>query len=244
MFLSKMMEISNWNPRSKMAAGGVRLAALQVVERVCVLNTDLAKRAAPYAWEILQCCHKGLLSGGAGEPSHRAACVKAACSLAIACRMATECMPNGDVKEDSFTSPGALEERAALEAIKFIKRATSDKYPEVRLGAAMFAGLVAPMLIRTATVGDGAASPLAWLEDVTQVALKNVDDESAGVATAWACTLARCLCASSEYGERICVYLSHSPSHPFVNSHIHLFNSRRQKCERCSVRRSSIQAQC
>ncbi len=98
------------------------------------------------------------------------------------------------------------------EGIKLIKRATSDKYPEVRLGAAVFAGLIAPMLIRNIPNGglsrngggkdnDDSATPLAWLEEVTQFAMKNIDDESAGVATAWASALARCICVAVEHGK-------------------------------------------
>ena len=87
------------------------------------------------------------------------------------------------------------------------------------MGAAVFAGIMAPMLIRNIRTsamrggkdggsgggsGDSSPSaPLVWLEDVTQVAMRNIDDESAGVATAWATCLARCLCASSEYGQGI-----------------------------------------
>eukprot|EP00986_Skeletonema_menzelii_P004460 scaffold1524_cov140-Skeletonema_menzelii.AAC.1 len=115
-----------------------------------------------------------------------------------------------------------MEDKAVMEAIKFIKRATADKYPEVRMGAAVFAGMMAPMLIRNirsttasnmrgkdAGSGGGgeggaaASAPLVWLEEVTQVAMRNIDDESAGVATAWATCLARCLCVSSEYGQGI-----------------------------------------
>lgn len=209
-FLGKMMEISSWNPRSKMAAGGVRLATLEVLGHACIMNTDLAKRTAPYALEILQCCHKGLLSGGAGEPGHRSACVKTACQMLVACRRAA----NSSFlrRADSFAVPGAIEEVVAVEAIKFIRRATSDKYPEVRMGAAVFAGLAAPLLIRIVpfsgsqrgvAMKDGDASPLVWLEDVTQMALRNIDDESAGVSTAWSATLARCLCASAEYGASV-----------------------------------------
>ena len=209
-FLGKMMEISSWNPRSKMAAGGVRLATLEVLGHACIVNTDLAKRSAPYALEILQCCHKGLLSGGAGEPGHRSACVKTACQMLVACRRAA----NSSFlrRADSFAVPGAIEEVVAVEAIKFIRRATSDKYPEVRMGAAVFAGLAAPSLIRIVpfsgsqrgvAMKDGDASPLVWLEDVTQMALRNIDDESAGVSTAWSATLARCLCASAEYGASV-----------------------------------------
>jgi hypothetical protein len=115
-------------------------------------------------------------------------------------------------RADSFAVPGAIEETTALEAVKFIRRAASDKYPEVRMGAAVFAGLAAPLLIRIVpfsgsqrggAVKDGDASPLAWLEDVSQMAMRNLDDESAGVSTAWATTLARCLCASAEYGENL-----------------------------------------
>lgn len=204
--MGKMMEISSWNPRSKMAAGGVRLATLQVLGQVCIVNNDIAKRTAPYAWEILQCCHKGLLSGGTGEPGHRAACVKTACHLMVSCRRAAN---GGDL--DSFTVRGALEERVAVEAIKFIKKATSDKYPEVRICAAVFAGLAAPMLIRDVRTGaqrggagrEGEISPLSWLEDVAAIAMRNIDDESAGVATAWSTTLARCLCASAEHGKSV-----------------------------------------
>jgi len=136
----------------------------------------------------------------------------------VACRRAADSkaafLSNGGAAttDSSFAVPGALEERVAMEAMKFIKRATSDKYPEVRMGAAVFAGLAAPMLIRIVPssgaprgmVGkDADTSPLLWLEDVTQVALRNIDDESAGVAVAWSVTLARCLCASSEHGQSV-----------------------------------------
>jgi len=232
--ITKMMEISNWNPRSKMASGGVRLSALMVLGKICVLDDqdgfDLAKRVSPYAYEILTCCHKGLLSGGAGEPGHRVECVSTAWKLAVACRRSHDAnrLMHGNNNADgggndqslSFLATGAMEDRAVIEAIKFIKRATADKYPEVRIGAAVFAGMMAPMLIRnirnTANMrggrdgasgggegGAAASAPLVWLEDVTQVAMQNIDDESAGVATAWATCLARCLCASSEYGQGI-----------------------------------------
>ncbi len=209
-FLRKMMEISSFNPRSKMAAGGVRLAALEVMGQACISNTDMAKRTAPYAWDVLQCCHKGLLSGGAGEPGHRVSCVKTAYHLLVACRRASYAAV--DRGSESFAIPGAMEEKVAVEAIKFIKKATTDKFPEVRMGAAVFAGLAAPLLIRIVPVlgtqrggngKDGDGSPLLWLEDVTQVAVRNIDDESAGVATAWSATLARCLCASVEYGASV-----------------------------------------
>jgi hypothetical protein len=210
--LTKMMEVASINPRSKLAGGGVRLAAMDVIERIgSTLEGDTAKRLALHAMEVLQCCHRGLLSGGAGEPGHRAACMRAACGWMVGCRRAWSSSNNGGgTGGDSFTAPGALEERAAIEAIKLVKRAASDKYPEVRMGAAVFGGLVAPMLVRNVAMFSGAmtrkeggegASPLAWLEDVTQLAMRNLDDESAGVATAWAATLARCLCASAEYGE-------------------------------------------
>ena len=215
-FLGKMMEISNWNPRSKMAAGGVRLATLQVIGQVCIANNELAKRTAPYAWEILQCCQKGLMSGGAGEPGHRAAVTKTACKLMVACRRAAKItasfLNRGDGEvADSFAVRGGMDERVAIEAIKFIKKATSDKYPEVRMGGAVFAGLAAPMLVRNVPPsrahrgggGKDEASPLSWLEEVTSVAMRNIDDESAGVATGWSVTLARCLCASAEYGQSV-----------------------------------------
>ena len=199
-FITKMMDIVNMNPRTKLASGGVRHAALEVIERICTLNHEMAKRSAPYALEILQCCHRGLLSGGTGEPGHRAQCVKVASGLMIGCRRASK---NGN--DETYILPGALEEQAVVEAIKLMKRAVSDKYPEVRMAAATFAGLVAPMLIRNpSTRKDGEnVSPLGWLEDVTQIALKHIDDESAGVATAWAQSLARCLCASAEYGKNV-----------------------------------------
>ena len=188
------------NPRSKLASGGVRHAALMVIQRICTLNTEMAKRSAPYAWEILQCCHRGLMSGGTGEPGHRAQCVKVACGLMIGCRKASK-----DGEEKTFVMPGALEERVVVEVIKFMKRAAADKYPEVRMASAILAGLTAPMLIRNPSIRKDSegVSPLAWLEDVTQVALRNLDDESAGVATAWAQSLARCLCASTEYGKSV-----------------------------------------
>ena len=176
--LSKMMEISNWNPRSKMASGGVRLSALMVLGKICVLGGDnttvdlnLAKRVSPYAYEIITCCHKGLLSGGAGEPGHRVECVNTAWKLAVACRRCHAHGANrlqlhggGGNHQDqssssslSFLATGAMEDRAVMEAIKLIKRATADKYPEVRMGAAVFAGMMAPILIRNIRSSSGTA---------------------------------------------------------------------------------------
>lgn len=158
--ITKMIEISNWNPRSKMASGGVRLSALMVLGKICIVDdkidnaaSPLCKRVSPYAYEILQCCHKGLLSGGAGEPGHRVECVQTAWRLALACRRSYDDVNNS--VSTSFLATGAMEDRAIIEAIKFIKRAVTDKYPEVRMGAAVFAGIVAPMLIRNLPRGVG-----------------------------------------------------------------------------------------
>ncbi len=41
------------------------------------------------------------------------------------------------------------------------------------------------------------------MEDVTQMAVRNIDYESAGASTAWSATLARCLCVSAEYGASV-----------------------------------------
>ena len=68
----------------------------------------------------------------------------------IGCRRASK---NGN--NETFILPDALEEQAAAEAIKLMQRAVYGKYPEVRMAAAVFAWLVAPMLIRIYLHLDG-----------------------------------------------------------------------------------------
>ena len=97
----------------------------------------------------------------------------------------------------------------------------------VRAEAATFAAAVAPLMIksdRSSSGGGGggggssgpmspspsgggandnaANGPLSSLDDAMHIALKNLDDESAGVAIGWADALARCLCTLIEAGEK------------------------------------------
>ncbi|MGH7974021.1 MAG: hypothetical protein ACREBR_00745 [bacterium] len=105
--------------------------------------------------------------------------------------------------------------------MKVLRRAFDDPYPEVKSNAARLACALAPICVSyqplsslssfavTASPGQfpgrggsntatspssgGATSPLSYAEEIIVLAGKNLDDEKAGVAAAWAEAMARCI---------------------------------------------------
>jgi hypothetical protein len=191
-FLRQMLALVATNPRSLKAAGGVRVAALQAVR---ALFAHLPARMAPWALDVLQVCQKALRSAGNGEPSYRAAAMEAASATAVACRQALLQRTTGPPPYPLVLA-GAMEEKALQEIGRILKQATSDKFPEVRRGAALLASVAAPLSLSSSAQP---AEALAALDEWLPICLRNLDDVSAFVSQAWAQALARILCTVLEY---------------------------------------------
>ena len=195
-----MIILAGLNPKTARALGGTRIAALEVIGGL-LEDPKLSSQLASWAFDISQLCQRALKSSGNGEPSYRIAAVEAACSVAVASRVAF--MKTRTV-ESQLMLKGALEDKAIFEMVKVLKIAVQDKYPEVRGAAARLACLLAPLVIninvKSPSSPDAlAASPTMSLEDIMTIAFKNLDDESPFVSGSWAEALARCMCTSIEY---------------------------------------------
>jgi hypothetical protein len=198
-FVKNMVALAGLNPKSQKAAGGTRMAALQVIAG---LFLELPQKLSPWALDVLSLCTKSLKSSGNGEPSYRLAAVEMAAAVAIACREARlELQQQQDVQSSPLVLAGAVEDRALQESLKILKQATTDKYPEVRQGAAHFCAALAPLLVLPIRGGDK-TDPTASLEDAIQICFKNLDDESTAAAIAWAEALARCLSTAIAHGQQ------------------------------------------
>ena len=204
-FIRNMITLAGVNPKSAKAAGGTRIAALQVIGGL-FCNAKLESKLAPWALDILQLCHRSLRSSGNGEPSFRITSVQTACCVAIACRQASLASRR---PEGSLIIHGAMEDRAIAETTRLLRLATTDKFPEVRDAAANLGSLMAPMLLHSGSPmskssdGSGASSLTSSLEEVLVLSMRNLDDEVAGVAVSWADTMARCLCVCIAYGQQL-----------------------------------------
>jgi hypothetical protein len=221
LFVRQMLALASIHPRSAKAGGGVRIAALAVLtgllEHEDVVSPvrnlrmpkkpfrsfALATKLAPWSLDILQVCLKALRSAGNGEPTFREAAIRAACATATACRNAAlkSRQNRGEPstgETDSLVLLAAMEDKAIAESIKILKQAVTDKFPEVRSTAATFAITLAPILV-THTGTSTASDPLASLEEVLQLALRNIDDEIPVVAEGWAEAVARCICTAIHY---------------------------------------------
>ena len=205
-FCRNMMALASMNPKSARAGGGARVAALEVLSGL-LLVPKLASQLSSWAYDILILCQKAMKSSGTGEPSYRVAALRLACSVSIACRESSlKLKPKQGTAQ--LVLKGALEDKAIVEAVKLVKLAVADKFPNVREVAAELASHLGPLLIHTSIKTqkhpDGvASSPTAALEDILTIGLKNIDDESAQVAGMWGQALARCLCTSIEYGSQV-----------------------------------------
>ena len=132
-FVRQMLVLASVHPRSQKAAGGVRIAALEVVAALMEGDTEngavnennnsnnkrfpLASQLAPWSLDVLQVCLKALRSAGNGEPTYRQAAVRAACATATACLRAAK--PASEDNSNSDPSlllllPGAMEDKAVV----------------------------------------------------------------------------------------------------------------------------------
>lgn len=205
-FVRNMIQLASMNPKTSRAAGGTRVAALEVIGAL-MEDERLSKTLASWSLDVIVLSQRALRSSGNGEPTYRIAAVRTACSAAIASRLA---FMNVRPMEGSarLVLKGALEDKAIFEMVKLLRIAVTDKFPEVRSAAATLSSLLAPLVIhtqvRSVTSSDAAAaSSTASLEDIMTMAIKNLDDESPDVAARWAEALARCMCTCIEFGQQV-----------------------------------------
>lgn len=203
-FVRSMIQLAAMNPRTARAGGGTRIAALEAISGL-MKDESLAKQLGSWALDVIQLCQRALKSSGNGEPSYRIASVDTACAAAIASRIS---FMNTRPESNPLILKGALEDKAILEMVKLLKIAITDKFPEVRTGAARLAATLAPLLIHTSVKSPSrpdavAMSAVMSLEDVMTIAIKNLDDESPMVANCWAEALARCMSTSIAYAEML-----------------------------------------
>ena len=201
-FVRNMISLASMNPRMAKAAGGTRVAAIEVIGAL-MEDEKLSKQLSSWALDVIHLSQRALKSSGTGGPTYRIASVRTASSAAIACREAfIKTRPlEGTAR---LVLKGALEDRAILDMVKLLRVATNDKFPEVRSAAATLASLLAPLVIHThvkssSSPDAAAASPTASLEDMMTIAIQNLDDKSPEVAAGWAEALARCMSTSIEF---------------------------------------------
>eukprot|EP00980_Cylindrotheca_fusiformis_P023611 scaffold10671_cov131-Cylindrotheca_fusiformis.AAC.9 len=204
-FLRNMISLASLNPRTAKAAGGTRVAALEAIEGI-MKDPKLSVQLASWAFDVTHLCQRALKSSGNGEPTFRIAAVRTACSVVIASRDAF--MKTRPVEGTArLVLKGALDDKAIFEMVKLLKTAVNDKFVEVRTSAARLASLLAPLVIHIAVKSprtpDAAVSATASLEDIMTLAFKNLDDESAECAAAWAEALARCMSTAIEVGAQL-----------------------------------------
>ena len=226
-FIRQMLALASQNPRTARAAGGVRIAALDAIAALLTVDEEnpnrdpsdtalrippsrrkggsppLVLQTAPWALDILQVCLKALRSAGNGEATYRPSAVNMAIAVAMASRRAQlvrleQQQFGGGGPSMPLLLQGGLEEKALVEATKFLRQAMQDKVPEVRLGAAQFASHLAPLLIsKESTIGghggSAAGGPMSIVEEVLTLAWRNLDEESPYTAHAWAEAIARIL---------------------------------------------------
>lgn len=206
-FLRQMADIAGSHPRSARAAGGVRIAALDVIAKL-LQEPNLSSQLAPWSLELLQLCLKSLRSAGNGEPTYRVSAMRTACAAAVACResylstrRSLSSIELGKNDKSLLLLQSAMDDKSILESVRVLKQAATDKFPEVRRSAAQFASLMAPLLVHPRSSPDQ-PNPLGSLDEVLALALKNIDDESPFVADGWAEAAARCICTAVEYHEK------------------------------------------
>ena len=179
-----MLALAALHPKSSKAAGGTRIAAMQVVRG---LLETVPNKLAPWAVDILVVCQRSLKSSGHNEPTYRIMAVRTACAAATACRKSWQTTrPN----LHPLLLKNAMEELALHEVMTILKLASADKFPEVRIAAGTLCGIVAPMFVVNTKTPQGETF---MLEEVLTLAYKNTDDEQTGVALQWAQALARLL---------------------------------------------------
>jgi hypothetical protein len=205
-FVRNMISLAGMNPRSARAAGGTRIAALEAIAGLFE-DPKLSPQLASWALDVIELAQRALKSSGNGEPTYRVASVHAACAVAVACRQSS--MKLKPLEGSAvLVLKGALEDKGIIEAVKLLKIATMDKFPEVRSAAASLAGLLAPLSIHTSVksprMPDAPATSYTMsLEDILTIAFKNLDDESPEVAAEWADAMSYCMGTAIEYSQQL-----------------------------------------
>lgn len=184
--------------------------------------------------ELLTTCFNGLKSSGSNDVVHRIHALECIISVFIAYRdnvLVERLNQNNDYQSQSSTKSTSklrneadetflhwndMEERTIQEAIKVLKRASDDKYSEVRNIASQFATVLSTMLLHekhqiahlkggsnaggSSTLSSSSSTlGLNYLDEVCQLCYRNLDDESAQVGIGWSTAMARCMSSAIEY---------------------------------------------
>jgi hypothetical protein len=205
--LSMYFEYAASHPKSSKSKGGVRVACLGLLGSIASDKTLAPKYTRAIFADLVTLGNNGLKSSGAGDVVHRIAsihCVKHALmgwrDSSLTVRRKTE---NG--RDNRFISSNRLEERVLMDCVKLIRKASEDKYAEVRQAGAEFAAILSTLLIPDKGMSSHSSSYrkeanfLSYLDEVMAICLRNLDDESVGVSVAWSESLARCMCTAIEY---------------------------------------------
>ena len=100
----------------------------------------------------------------------------------------------------TFISCNTIDDRVLAECVRLLKKATEDKYPEVRRAAAEFGSVLSSVLIsEEPRASKREYNVLMYLDEVMAMCLRNLDDESVGVSVLWSEALARCVCTAVEF---------------------------------------------
>jgi hypothetical protein len=93
-----------------------------------------------------------------------------------------------------------------MEAVRMLRKAVDDKFPEVRRAACELAMVLSSICILDSPPGPGGGGgpldvgqAMNVLDEVTHICLRNVDDEMVGVGVGWSEALARCMCTAIEF---------------------------------------------
>ena len=201
------------HPRTANSSGGSRVASLQCLTSILndeVLGPRYVKSllgsgggggGASSSVNLLSLLHSGLKSSGATDVVHRIHCVQCAISLLTSAR---DCpSPYSQTKPSHaifVTSNPALDDKQIMEALRMLRKAADDKFPEVRRTACELAMVLSSMcLLNVPPSGGDVGQAMSVLDELTQVCLRNVDDEMVGVGVGWSEALARCMCTAVEF---------------------------------------------
>ena len=188
--------------------------------------------------ELVTTCFNGLKSSGSNDVYHRIHSMKCIVSVFTAYRenilverlrlqmkqqqstfgVSENSNNDNENISNSFLFWNDMEERIIQEAIKVLKKASDDKFSEVRNIATEFAATLATMLVHeknqyahlsassgNSSTGGGGSGSLSYslgfnyLDDVCQLCYRNLDDENVQVSLGWSVALARCMTSSIEY---------------------------------------------
>lgn len=203
--LAPYFQSASGHPRSAKSAGGARVAALAIMTSIFDDEILGAKYVRPLLPKVITLCHNGLRSSGSTDVVHRVHSVRCALSAIMAWRDAPSPIVtrNSNSPQKIFISErNRVEDKVLAECARLLKKASEDRYPEVRVAAADFASVLSSMLIIEEPRGRTSKKEynvLVHSDEVMAICLRNLDDESVGVSVAWSEALARCICTAVEY---------------------------------------------